>query len=60
MNTVYLTPLGKMTNCESWHVPNGDYITNLELSYSTLGLQHIQLTTSKKAVIAKGTKETYH
>lgn len=53
---VNLTPFGRMSNCEGWQVPDGDYVQSIELSYTTLGLQHILITTHKNAVKTRGTK----
>lgn len=53
---VNLTPFGRMSSCEAWQVPDGDYVKSIELSYTTLGLQHILIMTHKNAVKTRGTK----
>lgn len=45
-----------MTSCEAWKVPDGDYIAKLELSYTSLGLQYIMMTTHKNSVKSRGVK----
>lgn len=37
-NTVNLSPFGRMSSCEGWQVPDGDFVQSIELSYTSLGL----------------------
>ena len=54
--SVSLKQFGSTTLCEAWRVPDGDYISKLELSYTSLGLQYVMITTHKNAVKVRGTK----
>jgi hypothetical protein len=56
LNVVNLSQYGRMSSCESWQVPDGDWVQSVELSYTSLGLQHILITTHKNAVKTRGTK----
>ena len=54
--TLSLKEFGRVTSCEAWNVPDGDYIAKLELSYTSLGLQYIMMTTHKNSVKSRGVK----
>lgn len=56
--TISLTPLGKMVSCETWKVPDGDYVQQIEISYTSFGLKHVQLVTHGNVVAQKGAKNS--